>query len=119
MRTNARLHVIAALLLLFGTATAFAHAELERAEPQAGSTVRGAPSEVAIWFSQKLEPAFSSITVRNAAGQRIDVGKTRVSGNVMRASLKAIGAGRYQVNWRVLSVDTHRTQGSFSFQVAE
>ena len=101
--------------VLVGTVAASAHSELERAEPRAGSTVRQPPSEVAIWFSQKLEPAFSTIAVRNAAGQRIDAGKTRVDGNVMRVQLKSIGAGSYQVNWRVLSVDTHRTQGSFSF----
>jgi copper resistance protein C len=106
-------------LLLLGNAPARAHAELERAEPPAGSTVRGSPQEVAIWFTQKLEPAFSSITVRNAAGQRVEAGKTGVSGNVMRVPLKAIGAGTYRVNWRVLSVDTHRTQGTFSFRVRE
>ena len=79
MRTLVLL-VIPALLL--GTIAASAHSELERAEPQAGSTVRSAPSEVAIWFSQKLEPAFSTIAVRNAAGQRVDVGKTRVNGSL-------------------------------------
>ena len=115
-----RAHIIAiTAALLLGPVAASAHSELERAEPQAGSTVRTAPSEVAIWFSQKLEPAFSSIAVRNAAGQRIEAGKTRVSGNVMRVPLKPIGTGTYQVNWRVLSVDAHRTQGSFSFKVAE
>jgi methionine-rich copper-binding protein CopC len=106
------------LLLLSGTTQGHAHSELERADPKAGSTVRPPPTEVAIWFSQKLEPAFSAITVRNAAGQRVDAGKTSVNGNVMRVPLKTIGAGTYRVNWRVLSVDTHRTQGSFSFQAA-
>jgi methionine-rich copper-binding protein CopC len=57
--------------------------------------------------------------VRNAAGQRVEAGKARVTGNVMRVPLKAIGAGTYLVNWRVLSVDTHRTQGSFRFHVRE
>ena len=119
MCTHPRLPVIAAMVLLCGTAPAFAHSELQRAEPPAGSTVRQAPSEVVIWFGQKLEPAFSTITVRNAAGQRVDTGKMRHDGNVMRVPLKTIGAGTYRVNWRVLSVDTHRTQGSFSFKVAE
>jgi len=36
----------------------------------------------------------------------------------MQVPLKAIGAGTYRVNWRALSVDTHRTQGNFSFKVA-
>ena len=105
--------------LLPGAGPAAAHSELERAEPGAGSTARPAPREVAIWFTQRLEPALSSITVRNAAGQRVDAGPSQVSGNVIRVPLKAIGPGTYQVNWRVLSVDTHRTRGSFNFRVAE
>jgi methionine-rich copper-binding protein CopC len=106
-------------LLLLADGPARAHAELERTEPRADSTVSGAPGEVAIWFTQKLEAAFSSITVRNAAGQRVDAGKARFNGNVMRVPLKPIGAGTYQVDWRVLSVDTHRTQGRFRFHVRE
>jgi methionine-rich copper-binding protein CopC len=107
------------LLAVLGCQSCYAHAELERTEPQVGSTVRIAPTEVAVWFTQKLEPALSTITVRNAAGQRVDVGGTRVSGNVMRVPVKALAAGTYRVNWRVLSVDTHRTQGSFTFRVGE
>jgi copper resistance protein C len=107
------------LLLLFATAPAHAHEELDRTEPPAGSTAQAPPREVALWFTQKLERAFSSVTVRNAAGQRVDAGTARVSGNVMRVPLKEIGAGTYHVNWRVLSVDTHRTQGTFTFRVGE
>jgi methionine-rich copper-binding protein CopC len=106
-------------LLLCANAPAGAHAELDRTEPRPDSTVTGAPHEIAVWFTQKLEAALSSITVRNAAGQRVEAGKARVTGNVMRVPLKAIGAGTYLVNWRVLSVDTHRTQGSFRFHVRE
>jgi methionine-rich copper-binding protein CopC len=105
--------------LLPWTEPATAHSEYERAEPAAGNTVRPAPREVVIWFSQRLEPALSSMTVRNAAGQRVDAGKAQISGNVMRVPLKEIGPGSYKVDWRVLSVDTHRTRGSFTFRVAE
>jgi methionine-rich copper-binding protein CopC len=105
--------------LLAAGAPVLAHSEFERAEPAAGSTVRPAPREVAIWFSQRLEPALSSLTVRNAAGQRVEAGKAQITGNVMRVPLKAIGPGSYKVDWRVLSVDTHRTRGSFNFRVAE
>jgi CopC domain len=69
------------------------------------------------WFTQKLEPAFSSVTVTNAAGERVDGGKPRVSGNQMSVSLRAGGTGTYHVNWRVLSVDTRTTNGNFTFQV--
>jgi methionine-rich copper-binding protein CopC len=84
-----------------------------------GSTVGSAPSEVTLWFTQNLEAKFSSVTVTNASGQRVDTGNPSISGNVMRVSLRSTGAGTYRVTWRVLSVDTHITQGNFSFRVGQ
>jgi len=107
------------LLLLLVTGEASAHAFLDHAEPRVGNKVANAPREVTLWFTQKLEPAFSSITVTNSAGQRVDTGKTRVSGSQMSVSLRAGGAGTYRVTWRVLSVDTHTTDGNFTFQVGQ
>ena len=108
---------LVAMRLLFVTGEANAHAFLDHAEPRVGNKVATAPREVTLWFTQKLEPAFSSVTVTNAAGQRVDTGKPRVSGDQMSVSLRSGGAGTYRVNWRVLSVDTHTTDGSFTFQV--
>ena len=107
------------LLLLLATNDARAHAFLDRAEPRVGNTVATAPREVTLWFTQKLEPAFSTITVTNAAGQRVDTGKVSVSGSQMSVSLRAGGSGTYHVNWQVLSVDAHRTNGNFTFQVGQ
>ena len=111
--------VIILLLLWLVTGEASAHAFLDHAEPRVGNTVATAPREVTLWFTQKLEPAFSSVAVTNSAGQRVDTGKTRVSGNQMSVSLRSGGAGTYRVNWRVLSVDTHTTDGSFTFRVGQ
>jgi methionine-rich copper-binding protein CopC len=107
------------LLLLLATGEASAHAFLDHAEPRVGNKVATAPREVTLWFTQKLEPAFSSITVTNSAGQRVDTGKTRVTGSQMSVSLRAGGIGTYHVTWRVLSVDTHTTDGNFTFQVGQ
>jgi methionine-rich copper-binding protein CopC len=107
------------LLLLLATGEAAAHAMLDHADPRVGNKVASVPHEVTLTFTQKLEPAFSSITVTGPNGQRVDTGKTSVSGNQMSVPLKSGGAGTYHVNWRVLSVDTHRTNGSFTFQVGQ
>jgi copper resistance protein C len=107
------------LLLLLATGDATAHAFLDHAEPRVGNKVATAPHEVTLWFTQNLEVAFSTITVTNPAGQRVDTGKPRVSGNQMSVSLRSGGAGTYHVTWRVLSVDTHTTDGSFTFQVGQ
>jgi hypothetical protein len=114
-----RIFRIIPLLFLFATGEANAHAMLEHAEPRVGNKVAAAPRQVTLWFTQKLEPAFSSITVTNASGERVESGKTRVNGNQMSVSLRPGGSGTYHVTWRVLSVDTHTTDGSFSFQVGQ
>jgi methionine-rich copper-binding protein CopC len=116
---HASLIPIIPLLLLLATGEASAHASLDRAEPRVGNKVASPPREVTLWFTQKLEPAFSRITVTNAAGQRVDTGKPRVSGNQMSVSLRPGGTGNYHVNWHVLSVDTHTTDGNFTFQVGQ
>ena len=107
------------LLLVLATGQASAHAMLDHAEPRVGNKVAAAPRQVTLWFTQKLEPAFSTIAVTNAAGQRVDTGKTRVSGSQMSVSLRPAGSGTYHVIWRVLSVDSHTTDGNFSFQVGQ
>jgi copper resistance protein C len=105
------------LLLLLATGEASAHAFLDHAEPRVGNKVASPPREVTLWFSQKLEAAFSTITVTNAAGERVDTGKPRISGTQMSVALRPGGAGTYHVTWQVLSVDTHRTDGNFTFKV--
>ena len=105
--------------LLFGTAGVSAHAFLDHAEPRVGSTVRTPPRALSLSFSETLEPSFSSATVADASGKRVDTGAKRVSGKVMTIPLRALRPGTYRVNWHVLSIDTHRTQGSFTFRVGE
>lgn len=108
---------LTALLLISAPHLANAHAMLDRAEPRVGNTVASPPREVTLWFTQKLETAFSTITVTDPNGQRVDAGKPRVNGNQMSVALKAGGKGVYRVTWRVLSVDSHTTEGNFTFTV--
>jgi methionine-rich copper-binding protein CopC len=107
------------LLLLLATNDASAHGMLDHAEPRVGNKVATMPREVTLWFTQKLEAAFSTITVTDPAGKRVDTGKPRVNGSQMSVSLRPGGSGTYHVTWRVLSVDSHTTDGSFTFQVGQ
>jgi len=116
---HASFTALASLTLMLATGTADAHAFLDHAEPRVGNKVAAPPREVTLWFTQKLEPSFSRVTVTNAAGARVDTGKARVSGSQMSISLKPGGSGTYHVNWHVLSVDTHTTDGNFTFRVGQ
>jgi len=111
--------VVIPLLFLAAPIAAQAHAKLDHANPPVGSTVASAPRELLLWFTEKLEPAFSTAEVRNAQ-ETVVSGKAqadRSDGTELRVPLKTLPPGTYTVRWRVLSVDTHRTQGSFSFSV--
>ena len=111
--------IIAALfVLLTGVVQADAHAFLDHSDPRVGNTVRSSPPAVTLWFTQKLEPAFSSAQVTNASGAVVSTGAS-VSGTVMRVGVRSLPPGTYRVHWKVLSVDTHTTEGSFSFRVGQ
>ena len=108
-----------ALALAACASLAHAHAQLDRASPPVGGTVAVAPRAVTLTFSENVEPAFSSIRVEDASGARVDQGKPQSGGarNVLRVGVKPLAPGAYKVIWKVLSSDTHATEGSFSFSV--
>jgi methionine-rich copper-binding protein CopC len=114
-----RIFVLSLLLLGLGGAKAYAHAMLSSASPPVGGSVGAAPRQVTLTFTQGLESSFSSVQVTDSKGARVDTGKAQVSGSTMSVGLKALSPGTYRVNWHMLSVDTHKTQGSFSFRVGQ
>lgn len=110
--------ILAALVAVCSDAAA--HAFLDTAAPGVGSTLRAAPAQVQITYTEPLEAAFSTLRVEDAAGRQVDKNDTAVGPNpkVLHASLPALPAGAYQVIWRVLSVDGHVTEGKFKFTIA-
>jgi copper resistance protein C len=99
---------------------AAAHAFLDHAQPAVGGTLPTSPPDIRLWFTQQLEPAFSSVTVIDKSGNRVDNGDAAVDANnpsELRATLKKLPAGTYKVRWHVVSVDTHPTHGDFTFEV--
>jgi methionine-rich copper-binding protein CopC len=111
---------VAVTALLLGAGVAWGHAFIERAEPRVGSTVKAAPSQVRVWFTEALEPAFSTLEVVNQSGERVERGPARVdaaSPAMLQVPLKRLAPGIYRVKWRVLSVDTHVTEGDFTFRI--
>ena len=111
------------LALLAGavlSSDAFAHAFLDHANPAVGSTVRGSPGEVKVWFTQELEAAFSNLRVVDQNGAPVDRQNSALDPSdrtVMKASLPNLPPGKYKVFWHALSVDTHTTEGTFTFEV--
>lgn len=98
-----------------------AHAFLMHANPPVGSTVRESPREIRLYFSEEIEPVFSGIELATKAGEKIATGPTSVDPNdrsqFFATLIAPLARGIYQVSWHVVSVDTHRTEGDFSFEV--
>ena len=111
-----RISVLPVLFLTVGAAAAHAHATLASASPSVGSTVSD-PHEVILTFTERLEAAFSTLMVMDANGTEVSQGKAQVNDNTMRISLKPLHPGSYRVNWRAMSTDTHKIEGSFTFSV--
>jgi copper resistance protein C len=112
--------VLAFVAWLIGASVALAHSELRQAEPAPNSKHQTAPSEVKLTFTERLEPAYSTLRVNNAEGVEVDRHDAHVDPSdhlLLRASLGPLGPGAYTVNWRALSLDPHMSEGHFSFQV--
>ena len=115
-----RLIAIVSAGLALAPVAALAHAHLDHATPAVGSTVAQSPKEVSLWFTEVLEAKFSTIEVRDAQGRPVQAGPATLARDntaQLRVPLKPLTPGTYKVIWRVLSVDTHRTQGDFTFRV--
>ena len=119
------MHRIVAALVVGAAVTgtmsaALAHAFLDHASPAVGSSVPASPPNVTLWFTQDLEPAFSSVKVTNEAGQPVDLGNAQIpqgSPAELQIGLKPLPPGTYLVSWRVVSIDTHPTEGTFTFDI--
>ena len=108
-------------ILAVTVAPVIAHAELLRSVPEANAALDHAPAQIELFFSEALEPSFSTIAVYRSDGTRVDNADSRVDVSDpahLTASLRSLADGVYTVSWKALSsVDGHVTSGAFPFAV--
>jgi copper resistance protein C len=107
-------------LMIAGAHVAWAHSFPEYESPAPGQTVATSPTIITIKYDAPVEKLFDSLKVLNAAGENQAIGMPRLSadGYELSVPVKTLGPGHYTVKWRVVCIDTHHTQGSYSFTVA-
>jgi hypothetical protein len=114
--------VLVTALSAAAAGSAFAHAELQSSAPQKNAVLKTAPTEVAIDFSEAVNPKLSHIVVKDASGKRVDKKDGHVAdGNARHFSvdLEPLAAGEYEVSWTsVAAEDGHKLTGAFKFKVA-
>jgi len=119
--------ILLGLLMMYPEFLA-AHTALVRTRPVDGAVVAQPPREVRFWFNEPIERSFSRIEVFQVVlapgtgavqpGERIDQGwlpGPRAAREVGVRLPETLAPGRYIVQWVVLAIDAHRTQGSFMF----
>ena len=84
--------------------------------PADGTALKESPREIRMQFTEGVELAFSRITVKGAKGEVVGQGKLRqLADDTVAIDLKPLSAGNYTIEWQVLSVDTHITEGTLHF----
>ncbi len=122
MKKSSRWLSVGALLatVLSSPMMASAHSFPEKENPSAGQKVTSPPSEVVIDFDAPIEKLFAKLEVTGTDGQNLAAGAPQVSDDGIRMSVKvpALKPGDYTVKWAVVGIDTHHTEGSYTFTVA-
>ena len=121
MKTHQR--ILAAFLFSAATLVAplaMAHAKLTASNPAAGAVLEAAPADITLTFNEKIEQAFSTVTLTNSEGKAVETEKAKVDATnpaIVRVHTKGLSAGKYTVKWAVAGHDGHRRTGTFSFSV--
>ena len=119
-RAGARGLALALAGWILAAGVALGHGGLQRTEPPVESTLKRAPDEVKLYFTERLEPAYSSVRVLNDRGAQVDRRDSRVDRSnpvLLRATLPPLPPGTYKVSWRVLSIDADVSEGGFTFRI--
>jgi methionine-rich copper-binding protein CopC len=113
------LAAVAALVLLLPAAVA-AHAELLETTPADGATVTGTPEELVAVFDDELVVDESSLSIRNAQGDRLAVGHVDPDEptHLLISPVPELAIGTYEMRWTAGTADGHVERGTWSFTVA-
>ncbi len=101
-------------------AVAFAHGKLESAQPAVNGVVEAVPGTLRLTFNEDLEPAFSTIKVSDANGAAVGDAKAKVDPSdkkVLTLAVPRLSAGSYSVQWAVMTGDSHKSKGTYTFSV--
>ncbi|HHQ4051346.1 TPA: CopC domain-containing protein YobA [Citrobacter freundii] len=114
-------YALIALTSALATPAALAHAHLITQSPEADAQIIASPQALTLNFSEGVEPAFSGATLTGPKQTQIKTGKpTRNEQDKTQLIIplaQSLDAGKYTVDWHVVSVDGHKTKGQYTFSV--
>jgi methionine-rich copper-binding protein CopC len=114
-----RLTLLAGSIALLSGA-ALRHNHLLRSSPGNGETLAHPPAELHLWFAERPELPFTSVTLIGPESSKLAVGKATLGRDSLEviAPLKVtLAPGRYTATWRTASQDGHAARGRFDFTI--
>lgn len=117
---------IVAAVLLVAPVAAYAHPKLVSATP-APNSVAAPTARLQLVFSESLVPQFSGadLVMTEMPGMKMNApmkmpakATLGTDGKTLVVTLpKSLPTGSYKLSYHVVSIDTHRVEGSYSFKV--
>jgi methionine-rich copper-binding protein CopC len=111
---------------VFAATAVQAHPKLSSATP-AADTVVAAPTKIQLVFSEALVAQFSGIDLTMTEMPGMKMGPMKMNGvkatlapdgkTLVATLAKPLTAGTYKLDYHVVSTDTHRIQGGYTFKV--
>lgn len=119
-RVAAFVALLIVLSLLFQVNSVMAHAALVKSDPPRRATLSSPPKQIQLWFNEKIEGSYASVTVQDSKKNSITDDSPKTVADDPKSivlNLPQLESGRYTVHFRVMSVDGHVIESSFDFSV--
>lgn len=98
---------------------ALAHAELVKSDPVKDGTLLTSGKEITLTFEEAVKPASCKLTMADGMVMA-NIGKPRADGMMIHVPIsKALPAGKYSLECRVVGPDSHAVNNTLTFAVAD
>jgi len=111
---------LAMLSMLFQVNSALAHATLVKSDPPRRASLSSPPKRIQLWFNEKIEGSYASVTVLDSKKKSITENNPEVVLDDPKSvilNIPQMEPGRYTVQYRVMSVDGHVIASSYDFSI--
>lgn len=111
-----------ALGLILPVFNAWGHASLVKSDPPRRATLSESPAKVQLWFNEEIEIAYAAVSVVDVNGNRVSRAEPEAVADDLKSlklELPELSPGAYKVEFRVLSIDGHVVDSSYSFRIKD